>query len=95
MDNAYWLGRSDHALAMARIATTAESRLIHYELAGRYSLAAVRVPPPFMLPTKGPATPGEREALRIPAPPRYPTLHLVRAPDARSCPTLHAKDHSR
>ena len=42
MEKTYWLRRQHAAVAMARAATTAESRLIHYDLAGRYSLRAVR-----------------------------------------------------
>ncbi len=40
MEKTYWLRRQHAAVAMARAATTAESRLIHYDLAGRYSLRA-------------------------------------------------------
>jgi hypothetical protein len=69
MDKMYWTGRNRDAMAMARDATTAESRLIHYELAGRYSIKAAQCLP-FMLPSKGPATPGERDALRISKPDR-------------------------
>jgi len=66
MDKAYWIGRKRAAIAMARAATSAEARLIHYDLAGRYSVKAAMTPP-FMLPRKGPATQGERAALRLPA----------------------------
>ena len=40
MEKTYWLRRKREAMSAARIATTSESRLIHYELAGRYSLRA-------------------------------------------------------
>jgi hypothetical protein len=40
MEQAYWLGRHRASLANARAATIAEARLIHYELAGRYSIKA-------------------------------------------------------
>ena len=40
METAYWLGRERASLANARNATGAEARLIHYELAGRYSIKA-------------------------------------------------------
>jgi hypothetical protein len=40
METAYWLGRERASLANARGATGAEARLIHYELAGRYSIKA-------------------------------------------------------
>jgi len=69
MDKAYWLGRKRAAMRMARAAATSEARLIHYELAGRYSIRAAHCVP-FMLPHKGPATEGERAALRLPRPAR-------------------------
>jgi hypothetical protein len=65
MDKKYWIGRKRAALAMARGATCADARLIHYDLAGRYSVMAARAS--FMLPDKGPATEGERLALKLPA----------------------------
>ena len=70
MKKNYWLRRKRAAMAMARAAATSQARLIHYELAGRYSIRAAHCPP-FMLPAKGPATEGEREALRLPPPGRY------------------------
>ena len=66
MEKTYWLGRKRAAMAMARNAACSEARLIHYELAGRYSIRAAVAP--FMLPNKGPANDGEREALRLPPP---------------------------
>jgi hypothetical protein len=42
MEKTYWLRRKRAAMAMARAAATSESRLIHYDLAGRYSLRAAR-----------------------------------------------------
>jgi len=67
MEKKYWIGRKRAAMAMARAATDAEARLIHYDLAGRYSIkAAVSIP--FMLPSKGPASPGEGDALHLPIP---------------------------
>jgi hypothetical protein len=71
MEQRYWIGRKRAAMVMARAATTSEARLIHYELAGHYSVRAVQSLP-FMLPRKGPATEGERLAL---APPSSPLLH--------------------
>jgi hypothetical protein len=65
MDRKYWIGRMDASVTMARGASTAEARLAHYELAGRYSVRAAHAQP-FMLPRKGPATPGERVALQLP-----------------------------
>ena len=40
MEKAYWLGRKRASLELARNATTSEARLVHYDLAGRYSLNA-------------------------------------------------------
>jgi hypothetical protein len=75
MGKHYWIGRQRAAIGMAHAASSAEARLIHYELAGRYSLQAA-MSPPFMLPLYGPATEGEQAALRLadrPAPrPREP-----------------------
>jgi len=50
MEKKYWLGRKRESLAMAHNASSAEARLIHYDLAGRYSVkaataAACTVPP--------------------------------------------------
>ena len=63
MDKTYWIGRKRAAMAMARAAATSEARLIHYDLAGRYSIRAAHS---FMLPDKGPATQSERVALQLP-----------------------------
>ena len=40
MEQAHWLRRKRASLAMARSAIGPEARLIHYDLAGRYSLKA-------------------------------------------------------
>ena len=40
MGKKYWIGRQGSAMAMARKASSAETRLIHYEMAGRYSIKA-------------------------------------------------------
>jgi hypothetical protein len=40
MNQLYWLGRKRASLANANSARSAEARLIHYELAGRYSIKA-------------------------------------------------------
>ena len=42
MEQAYWLRRKRASLKQARIASDAEARLIHYELAGRYSVLAAQ-----------------------------------------------------
>lgn len=44
MEKTYWLRRQHAAVAAARLAKTAESRLIHFEMAGRYSLRAAFAP---------------------------------------------------
>jgi hypothetical protein len=41
MEEAYWLSRTGASLEQARNAATSEARLVHYELAGRYSLKAM------------------------------------------------------
>ena len=68
MDKEYWIGRKRAAMAMARAATDSEARLIHYDLAGRYSVRAAHGVP-FMLPRQGPVTEGEGAALRLHASP--------------------------
>ena len=40
MEQAHWLMRKKASLANARAAVTAEARLVHYDLAGRYSVKA-------------------------------------------------------
>ncbi len=40
MEKAYWLSRKRASLKMAQNAAGSESRLIHYDLAGRYGLKA-------------------------------------------------------
>jgi hypothetical protein len=42
MEQAHWLGRKKASLANARAAASAETRLIHYDLAGRYSIKAAQ-----------------------------------------------------
>ena len=42
MEKAYWLGRKRASLSMARSATCSAARLAHYDLAGRYSLNAMK-----------------------------------------------------
>ena len=43
MEKAYWLSRKRASLELARKAAGAEARLVHYDLAGRYSLKASSV----------------------------------------------------
>jgi hypothetical protein len=44
MDNGYWIDRKRAAMTMARRATTSEARLIHYQMAGLYSIKAAHSP---------------------------------------------------
>lgn len=41
MEKTYWLSRNRASLRLAKNAGCSEARLIHYDLAGRYSLKAV------------------------------------------------------
>ena len=41
MEKAYWISRKRASLKLARNATSSEARLVHYDLAGRYSLKAM------------------------------------------------------
>ena len=50
MEKTYWLRRKRAAMAAARAAGTSESRLIHYEMAGRYSIRAAYAPEPAAAP---------------------------------------------
>ena len=43
MEKAYWLGRKRTSLKSAQNAVSAQARLIHYDLAGHYSLNALSV----------------------------------------------------
>jgi hypothetical protein len=45
MEQAHWLSRKRASLSMAKKAATATARLIHYELAGRYSVKAADAVP--------------------------------------------------
>ena len=40
MEQIYWLKRKRSSLAKAQNANSAEARLVHYDLAGRYSVKA-------------------------------------------------------
>jgi hypothetical protein len=41
MEQTYWLARKRVSLKLAQKAASAEARLVHYDLAGRYSLKAM------------------------------------------------------
>ena len=43
MEQKYWLGRKRASVANAEQASTSEARLIHLDLAGRYSVKAAEV----------------------------------------------------
>src|SRR3954469_17533880 len=68
MKQRYWLARKRASVANARRATSAESRLIHLDLAGRYSIKAAFA---------GRARDGReaRVALALPQPERHDAEH--------------------
>ena len=70
VEQRYWIGRMEAAWSSARAAIGGEAKLRFYEMAGRFSVLAGNGAP-FMLPAKGPATEGEREALRRDRDPRF------------------------
>ena len=41
MEKAYWLCRKRASLKLAQNAASSKARLVHYDLAGRYSLKAI------------------------------------------------------
>lgn len=41
MEKAYWLSRKRASLKLAQNAVSSQARLVHYDLAGRYSLRAI------------------------------------------------------
>ena len=55
MEKKYWIARKRASMAMARRASSSEARLIHYDLAGRYSVKAAAVPAFLHAPTPAPA----------------------------------------
>lgn len=78
MENRYWIGRERSAMGMARGAATAEARLIHYDLAGRYSVMAARALAMAAAADQR-ATRGEGAVLRLPQPrPRPPAPLCLR-----------------
>ena len=66
MEKRYWIGRMHAAEGMARRAATAESRLFHYEMAGRYSIKAAHALP--FLAARVEAIVVERATLHLPGP---------------------------
>ena len=79
MEDRYWLGRKRAAMAMARNASTAESRLIHYELAGRYSIQDDKRLPIVSAAAAAAATRPPVETMRPVAPPPQPLAPLLPA----------------
>jgi hypothetical protein len=75
MDNGYWIGRKRSAMRMARGAATAEVRLIHYDLAGRYSIRAAQFAP-LALPPSQPARDGEGARSHLAPPDAGPAFPL-------------------
>ena len=71
MEQAHWLRRKRASMAMAEKAVSSEARLIHYELAGLYSLKASKAsrpqlhledaPPPEVYALREPQTPSPEE----------------------------------
>lgn len=68
MEHRYWLGRKRASVANARGAASAESRLIHLDLAGRYSIKAALAGLP-------PAGREAQVALALPQPARRDAEH--------------------
>ena len=94
MENKYWIGRERSAMAMARGAVSSEARLIHYELAGRYSMKAAACAA-AMLSGKRPAAGPERSVLHLPDPAmlrtdQEPGSHP--GADARQAPARNMRD---
>ena len=79
MENRYWIARKRGAMTMAHRAVSAEARLIHYDLAGRYSVMAAQC-----------AAIAASAASRATGEPR-PVLHL-RTPGAPPYGTLDRLD---
>jgi hypothetical protein len=75
MESRYWIGRKRSAMGMAREAASAEARLIHYDLAGRYSIKAAQCPP-FAAPASQRASGGERAVLHLRRPDPRPPVPL-------------------
>jgi hypothetical protein len=80
MEKKYWIGRKRAAMGMARGAASAQARLLHYELAGYYSIKAAQCR------ADEPGT-GENAMLHLPNPallrPAQPASR-PRGPEARS-----------
>jgi hypothetical protein len=75
MGQKYWLGRETSALSMASKAATSETKLLHFQLAGHYSVKAASLDP-FILPAET-----AREVLcvaaHVTAPPEVTSFFVV------------------
>ena len=69
MEQTYWLGRKRASAANARRAASSEARLVHLDLAGRYSIKAAQSAtcPPWRVPAAVAASDPGRPALALPA----------------------------
>ena len=65
MDQMYWLLRKRASLAMARKSTSAEARLIHLDLAGRYSVKAASAGEIPQLATANRSAPAREAQMRV------------------------------
>ena len=75
VEKRYWLERKRSAMAMAHGAATAKARLIHYDLAGRYSIKASQCAPPAAH-GSGRASGGDRAVLHLAQPKPRPLAAL-------------------
>jgi hypothetical protein len=64
MNQAYWLSRKRASVSAARASTDSIERLVHLDLAGRYSVFAANCNYPFLL--SAPSTEAEQAALMGP-----------------------------
>ena len=73
LEKEYWLGRKRASLKLAQNAASSEARLVHYDLAGRYSLKALSaetlaidlansLPPPIYATLRNAASKGTPDA---------------------------------
>ena len=91
MENRYWIGRQRSAMTMAQTAATAEARLIHYDLAGRYGIRAAQSHPS---PLPAALAVGERAVLHLrdPASPATPELTRSHEPAPGNSPARRKPD---
>ena len=75
MERDYWLGRKRSSFMLAGQATSSEARLIHYELAGLYSVKAARSPRAGAATSRCTAPIADAVPARFTAPPRDDAQH--------------------